>query len=170
MILDELALYILNAEAVRNRQRKYLKRDDQLEVLQRMRAMYPLLDDNEIPKTHLDHLPENLEELLEEHEIWKVEWFYRGMNVFVESAMWQENFSYPKGRTSWKVADMAGFCRWHSLIQLWSDSLVYPDQEVFYEGLAVHKGVSTPIMQKARVMSHIYDHDHVITLICISTN
>lgn len=169
LALDDLALYILNAEAVRSRQHKYLKRDDQLQVLEKMRQRHPLVTEDKIPKPDLDHLPQHLDEMLERYEIWKVEWFYRGMNLFVESTEWRDRFYYPRRKHPWKITDMGGFCQWTSLIKMWSNSLMYPDREVYYEGLAVHRTVDSPVMQKARAMTHILDHDHVISLICIET-
>lgn len=168
--LDDLAMYILNAEAVRGRQHKYLKREDQLDILKKMRERHPLVSKDLIPLPHLDHLPKHLDDMIEKYEVWKVEWFYSGMNMFIESAAWQEEFHYPRKKAPWKITDTAGFCRWTSLITLWSNSLTYPDREVFYEGMALRKSSKAPIIQKVRAMSHVLDHDHVISLLCIETS
>lgn len=168
LYLEGLGLYLLNAEAIRVRQHKFLKRGPQLEILTRLRDTYPLVEPDKIPGPNVQSLPQRLQGMIMDCDTWRAEWFYNGLNVCLTSDAWTKAFHYPKKRYTVKIMETAGFCRWESMMKLWSDSLFYMDRVIFYEGKATRKDKDGAVIQKARMLTHVLDHDHVITVTTIT--
>jgi hypothetical protein len=165
LVLDEFALSLMNAEAIRSHRRKLFKRTEQVKVLDQVRAQYPIVPNlNVVPS--LINLPENIRSLIEGQELWRVEWFLKGMIVGISSDRWMRNLYYPARTFSVKIVEMGNFCEWSTMIQLWSDSLVYPGRLVYKEGLGFSDEYGIR-RQRASVLSHVYDYDHVVSVMVI---
>lgn len=164
-MLDEFAIFLLNSEAVRGHRRKIFKRSRQVEVLDRVREQFPLIPRLKV-RPKLEGLPENLVELISGRELWRVEWYLRGMVVSTSSDRWREMWTEPFYNLSGKFVEMAGFCDWTVMLRLWSDSLVHPDRLIYKDGLGVSNEGGTR-KQRASIMSHVYDYDHVVSAMIV---
>lgn len=160
-MLDEFAMFLMNAEAIRDHKRKLFKRTEQVKVLDQVRAQFPIVPNLNINPS-ISNLPEGLRNILEGQDLWRVEWFVGGLIIAISSEEWIRTMSHPIRKFSSKIVEMGGFCEWSTMIQLWSDSLVYPGRLVYKEGLGFSEEYGIR-RQRAGVISHVYDYDHVVT-------
>lgn len=159
-------MYILNTEATVSHRRRYLKRNDMVDVTQRLKIVHPLVEDVKIPECRLGDLPKELAEIVEMGPAWKVEWFYSGYYKSDASLMYVERFR-PNEMSSLmgRITDTVGLCNWEKAFALWEESLFRPGTMVFYEGRAFWQAqTSDPVVQKVMMMSVVLDLDHVITV------
>lgn len=165
LLLDEFAVFLMNSETVRAHMKRMLRRPDQVEVLSRIREMYPAVSGLNVEPS-VEKLPGHLKALVEGQELWRVEWFLQGMTVAIRSDKWEKSWNDPKMKMSFKVVEMGGFCDWTVMLRVWSDSLVHPDRLIFKEGMGFHEEGGMR-MQRVSMISHVYDYDHVATAIVI---
>lgn len=165
LVLDEFAVFLMNAEAVRAHKKRILSRLDQVDVLNRIRELHPVLGGLNV-KPSMEKLPSHLKALVEGHDLWRVEWFLQGMAVAIRSDGWRKSWNEPRPKLSFKIAEMGGFCDWTVMLRVWSDSLVHPDRLVFKEGMGFHEEVGMK-MQRVSMISHVYDYDHVVSAIVL---
>jgi hypothetical protein len=159
---QDISLYIINSNAVRLHVKRYLKPVDQRDVLERLRIVYPLVEGEPAPNPTMSNLPENMKSLMDGREMWRVEWFYEGRYSAMSSEEYDEKFKLEELRgfnVFTRIKDTVGFSKWDSALRLWFESLYRPDQLVFYEGKTIYGD-----HQKLRMISHIHDHDHVLTM------
>lgn len=162
-------IYLLNVEAVRAHWRKYLKRKESMDVLHRLRAMRPLLDRTELPSPTFKCLPESMKALLDGRSVWCIEWFYDGKRIREVSDSYKARYlGVPYLKISGRISDMVGFCNWDTAMKLWIESLWRTDNVVFCEGTAYHFDTGSKKEQKVRMMSHVYDFDHVVTVTVVT--
>jgi hypothetical protein len=165
----DIFIYLLNAEAVRTHWRKYLKRKESLDVLERLRTMHPLLEKDDIPNPTMTHLIPAMKALLDGREVWCVEWFYEGRRMVKPSDIYKDRYlGVCQGKASSRIADMIGFCKWDSGLKLWIESLYRPGQVIYCEGAAYRFDSQEKKNQKVRMLSHIYDFDHVVTVTIVT--
>lgn len=163
IVVGDLGLYILNTEANRMRQKKFLKREEQLRVLDKMRMEFPLLPpEYGNVRPILEELPFTVRDLVSGQDMWKVEWYLRGMALPQMSDSWKDELMVPRWKMSGKICEQLGFYDWRAVMRLWGLSLAYSGQVVFYEGKARQHNQGD-VLQKVKMVSHIYDHDHVVT-------
>jgi hypothetical protein len=161
LVLDEFALFLMNAEAIRGHKRKLFKRTEQVRVLDQVRIQFPIVPNLNLSPS-VSSLPEYLRVMIEGQDLWRVEWFLGGVVIAISSDQWMRTMYYPTRSFSVKVVEMGGFCDWTTLIQLWSDSLVYPGRLVYKEGLGFSDEYGIR-RQRASMLSHVYDYDHVVS-------
>jgi hypothetical protein len=164
-MLDDFAVFLLNAETVRTHKKRILRRVDQVRVLTRIREMYPIVGGLGITPSW-ESVPDHLKALVEGQELWRLEWFLQGMTVSIRSDSWRKTWNEPRPKLCFKVAEMGGFCDWTVMLRVWSDSLVHSDRIVFKEGpgFYLEEGIR---MQRVCMISHVYDYDHVVTAVTI---
>lgn len=165
IVLDEFAIFLLNSEAVRGHKRKMFKRSRQVEVLDRVRRQFPLRPGLNV-QTSVEALPDHLQDLLCGQSLWRVEWILRGMTVAICSNDWRFSWCEPLRNLSTKFVEMGGFCDWTVMLRIWSDSLVHPDRTIYKEGMGYTEEHGMR-MQKASMISHVYDYDHVVSAVVI---
>jgi hypothetical protein len=169
MGFQDLSIYLLNVEATRAHWRKYLKRKEAMDVLERLRTMHPVMDREDIPGPSKKYLPESMKALLDGRSVWCVEWFYEGKHTVEASPQYASRYlGVPHPKISSRLADMVGFCKWDSAMKLWIESLWRPDNVIFCEGTAYHFDVAEKREQKVRMISHIYDFEHVVTVTVVT--
>lgn len=165
---QDLPMHLLNLEACRRKLTKLLKRKEQVDVVQRLRTMYPLANGLDIPAPLLNNLPASMKALKDGRDVWRVEWFYDGRHTAMSSTNYADRYLHPVKNTISKFQDMVGFCKWESAIKLWMESLYRAEQTVFYEGWAYCLDSKRMIRQKVRMQSYIYDSDHVVSITVVT--
>lgn len=162
-------IYLLNVEAVRAHWRKYVKRREAMDALDRLRATHPLLPRGDVPTPSMKNLPGNMSALLDGRDVWCVEWFYEGRRTVKVGSTYQARYlGVPHIKISARISDMIGFCDWRTAMKLWVESMWSPDNVVCCEGTAFYFDVQEKREQKVRMMSHIYDFDHVVTVTVVT--
>lgn len=171
MGFQDLAIHLLNMEASRRKMTKYMKRKEQVDVLHRVRTMHPLVEGLDIPSPLLGNLPAHFKSMIDGRSIWRVEWMFNGRHTAMSTGEYENRYlgEAVKVRcTVAKIQDMVGFCKWDSAIKLWMESLYRPDQIVYYEGKAYLQHTGETKFQKVRMMSHVYDSDHVVSMTVVT--
>jgi hypothetical protein len=168
-----LAVYNLNAHAIKTHKRKLLKSQDMKEVKRIVSEKWPI--SNSIPHVRIvDKLPPKCLEFLKEYPVaaWKVEWMFNGGYDFQMNDLYKgryQKFSRNKERGVYtKLWDTMGFSKIDVGLKLWIESLYRPDRIIRYEGNAYLIDVKAVKFQTARMMTHVYDYDHIVSVTVIT--
>lgn len=163
----DMALYLMQLQSVKGHRRMVLKRGDLADVRARLKIKYPYA--GQIPQPKIENIPSGMLELMNSHVQcrWKLEWMYHGDYQVQKSPDYvTSHFMSRKGcrEVFPKLMDTGGFDKPEKMYKLWIESLMRPDQTIRYEGVAFRKDYQQTVVQTVRMMSHIYDHEHVVTL------
>lgn len=169
----DLAAYTLNAHAIKTHKKKLFKSQDMKDVTMRVEAMFPLVKDYPSLKI-VDNLPKECMELLKKHPVgaWKVEWMWNGSFDFQMNDLYKGRY-YKFGRNKeryiyTKLWDGMGFSKFEMGYKMWVESLHRPDQIMRYEGNAYLMDEKRVTCQVARMISHVYDYCHIVTVTVIT--
>lgn len=170
--VQDLTMYILNSEASKMGRRKYLKKPDLQDIVERLKTMYPVHAGSHLFVRSVNHLPGQMQEMMELHPCWKVEWFWQGEYKAECSGIYEDRYRpFDMSSVHGRIADTINFCNWDKGYMLWQESLFRPGVEVFYEGKAFwHLDKEGPVVQKATMLTCVYDMDHVVTLTVVSVS
>lgn len=163
----DIAMYTLHNVAVRQHKKMLLRRRDLQDVRERVQAMYPAKDVATLPAPTLAVLPYDLANFLGKYVCYKVEWFYMGLEYSVSSEEYKERFKVGKqgNRQIYnKVMDTLGLAKYQTAMNMWLESLYRPGHAIRYEGLGYHNHDHSVHPQVVRMMSHILDYEHVISV------
>ena len=169
---QDLAMYHLHISAQRQHKKNLLKKQDLLDISQRIKIMNPPTTDK-IPNNVIEDLPYDLLEMIVKSGVdhWKVEWMYCGEYFTKFSKDFRLRYGYNKQgvRSVYsKLVDTLGFSRWEIVYKMWLESLYRSGQVIMYEGKAFHADTEVTVGQVARMKSLILDYDHIITVTTIS--
>lgn len=165
---DDLAMFTLYTHSVRTHQRVLFKRAEIKDIAARVEIMYPSAEADKIPQIGTDKLPPLLKEMVK--GAYKVEWFYKGDLTIAQSYVYQSRYSIkPCGvkRVFPKIVDTMGFAKPETALRLWLESVHRPGQVVKYEGVAYHQASEKTAMQTARMLTVVFDYEHLITVTTI---
>lgn len=168
---QDIVVHLLNLEASRRKITKYMRRKEQVDVLQRLRTIYPIVRSIDVPSPILGNIPAHFKAMMDGRDVWRVEWFYNGRHMAMSTQEYDERYlgeAIKVRNAVTKLRDMVGFCKWDSAVKLWMESLYRPDQIVYYEGRAYLQNSGKTVYQKVRMMSHIYDSDHVVSITVVT--
>ena len=168
---SDLALYHLHINAQRQHKKVALKKQDLADVRGRLKIMFPSSKEP-LPKLSLEALPPSLIEFINQPgvEDWKIEWMFQGDYFEQKTDGYKKKFHYNRHgmRDVYsKLIDTMGFSRWEIAYKMWLESLYRLDQAIRYEGQSFHVDTKKPVMQVAKMMSHVIDYDHLITVTII---
>lgn len=170
----DLASYNLNAHAIKTHKKKMFKNQDMTNICQRVKIVWPTIDESELPSLLVvDHLPVSCRTFLDRFESgsWKVEWMFNGSYDYQMSDTYKQRFTKysrqsERGLYS-KLWDTMGFSKPETSFKMWVESLYRPGTVIRYEGNAFHIDTSSVKCQIARMLSHVYDYNHIVTVTII---
>lgn len=169
---EDLALYTIQLSAAVQHKRSILKGADFKDVRKRVVANYPECKEGDIRKQTMETLPdEMLSFMVENHDShWKVEWIYKGRYMVTKSDIYLKR--YGSNLTSrkdlyTKIIDTMGFSRWDVGYKMWVESIRRSGQIVKYEGQSYHLDTKKTCFQTAKMMTIIFDYQHLITMTLI---
>lgn len=168
---SELAMYLVHMEASRSSRRLIFKRPELVEVNARLSKKYPPVDASYIPPFIMSSIPKDLLDFINRYnyvvDAIKVEWFYGGLYHYEINQPYRHQVHYHRysDRTLYsKVADGCGFSDYKVAFKSWMESVDNPGSIIVYSGMAYKKDTKSARMQTMKVMSHILDYQHVITV------
>jgi hypothetical protein len=174
-IHSDMATYNLNAHAIRSHKKKMFKAEDMKDVMMRVKTMYPPIPRSELPSMCVvDKAPDKLISMLRHFPMaaWKVEWMFNGAYDFQMNDLYKMRyFKFRKSddkRVYMKLWDTMGFAKFDMGYKMWIESLYRPDKIIRYEGRALLLNTQSVHFQIARMMTHIYSFDHIVTLTVIT--
>lgn len=164
----DIAMYTLYVHGRRNHCKALFKRPEINDITSRVEILYPRVPEEEIPLMEVQHLPMSLRELVSAHQgHYRVEWFYKGVYTCKMSSGFQSRYTtklcgikrvYPK------LVQTLNFSECASSLKMWLESMYRPNTVIKYEGLAYHQASEKVVHQTVRMMSVIYDFEHIITV------
>lgn len=163
----DIALYLLHLQAVKSHRRMVFKRQDLDDVRSRMQIMYPPV--STIPNTIMGELPPAMSQMINTNYegVWRIEWMFEGDYIVHASMPFKSRYrsiSDKKRKVYPKLACGLGFSKYDNAHRLWLESLMHPGQVVKVEGIAYHWVYHCLKKQTVKMMSHIIDYNHVITM------
>jgi hypothetical protein len=169
----DLAAYNLNAHAIKSHKKKMFKKQDMKDVKDRVEIMWPAC--KQIPPVLATDLisPECLD-LLKKFPLaaWKVEWMYNGSYDFQINDLYKKrywSFYRSKDRSIYsKLWDGVGFSKFDIALKMWLETLFRPDQTIRYEGMGYIADEKRVVPQVVRMLTHVYDFDHVVTVTVVT--
>lgn len=172
---NDLASYTLNAHAIKTHKKKLFKSQDMKDVTMRVETMWPLVKKGELPSLCIvDNLPQGCLELINKFPLaaWKVEWMWNGSFDFQMNDLYKGRyfkFSRHKERGVYtKLWDGMGFAKYEMGYKMWVESLYRPNKVMRYEGNAYLMNEKRVACQVARVISHVYDYAHIVTVTVVT--
>jgi hypothetical protein len=161
----DIGIYTLHIHACRRHIRRLLNKSEVNDCLARLKIIYPLLNDG-IPALGEGKLPKVLHDMAV--GTYKVEWFYAGEYKVARSPDYKVKLGHPMKNNIRnmhpKTIDTMGFSQWDMPMKMWMESLYRPGQVVSFGGVAFHVNRVKIQYQVARMMSIIFDYEHVITV------
>lgn len=168
---SELSMYLIHMEASRSSRRLIFKRPELLEVNTRLSSKYPSVHASYIPPFITASIPKNLLDFVNQYnyvvDAVKVEWFYGGLYHYEINNPYRSQVHYHRysDRTLYsKVADTCGFSDYKIAFKSWMESVDNPGSIIVYSGIAYIKDIKSARMRTMKVMSHVLDYQHVITV------
>jgi len=171
---SDLAIYNLNTYAIRSHRKKLMKNRDMKDIHERISTMWP--ETNDLPSlTVVDKLPKDCGNLFIQYQnskgCWKVEWLMNGLYDVQMSAEYKARylrFSKGNNRSTYSMLwEGMGFSSYDVGYKLWLESLYRPSRVIKYEGNAFHINSKKVKFQTARVMTHLFDFNHLVTVTVI---
>ena len=169
----DLACYNLNAHAIKNHKRKMFKKQDMSDIRMRVETMWPPSDQVPALKA-VDKLPMDAMKLMKDYPLgaWKVEWICNGSYDFQMNEMYRTKyfkFSRQQERGIYaKLWDTIGFSKFEISHKMWLETLFRPGKVIKYEGNAYLMDTKTVIFQVARMISHVYSFDNIVTVTVVT--
>jgi hypothetical protein len=169
---SDLAIYNLNAHAIRGHKKKLFKAHDARDITSRLSTMYPAIPPRDLPKSgEVLQLPIYMQNLMRELSVgaWKVEWMFNGRYEVQMNDLYRHRYyRFVKDcKVYSKLADTMGFSQFDMGYKMWLESLHWVEKVVRYEGNAMLLNSQDLTFQVARMVSHVYDFDHLVTLTII---
>lgn len=169
----DLAAYNLNAHAIKSHKKKLFKKQDMADIRMRVETMWPPSSD--VPRIKsVDNLPAEAMQLLKDYPLsaWKVEWICNGSYDYQMNDLYRNKyykFSRQKERGVYsKLWDTMGFSKYEMSHKMWLETLFRPGKVIKYEGNAYLMDTQTVILQVARMISHVYSFDNIVTVTVIT--
>lgn len=167
----DMAMYIMQVHASKRHYKTLLRRPEMVDVTERVKIMWPLKTD--LPTIGVGQIPLEIVSKMNGTPLWKVEWFWDGSIISSKTPQWKERFkfSYCGERGVYQmVSDTMGFSKHDMAMKMWLESLHRPGQYIYYEGKAFMQGSGELKVQKATMISTIYDYNHVMTVTFVTYN
>ena len=167
---NELGAYVLHTSAIRQHKRSLLRKKHVVELRERVQTMYPAQEPEKIPCPLMTNLPFALYQCLQSHSVFKIEWFYMGLEMTHSSSEYKDAFYIPRRkhrRIYSKVMDTLGLSSWNMAFRMWLETLYRPDTVVRYEGIVFHLQEKRKKNVVVKMVSHVYDYEHVVSLTCV---
>lgn len=168
---SELSMYLLHMEAARTHRRLVFKRPELVEVRARLSNKFPLLHYQDIPNMDIQHLPRGLTDFVHQLDYaktaTKVEWFYGGIYHYEINTEYKRRIKVGRAgdrQIYSKACDTLGFNDSTMAFKAWTESIDRPGVVIKYEGVAFHLEKNTVVSQTMRMVSHILDCEHAITV------
>jgi len=165
---NDIAMYHLHISAVRQHKKALLKKPDLKDVRDRLSIMFPEAKENVLPLT-VDALPQHMKQFVQDPRVkeYKIEWMYNGITHEEISDGYRRKFGYNKfgnKKIYQKVVDTLGFSRWEVPFKMWIESFFRLGKVIRYEGMAYHSDLLVTVPQVVKMMSHVIDFNHVISI------
>lgn len=169
---SDLAIYTMHLNAVKSHQKYILRKREIADVRERLRIVYPPVDEK--PEASMAKLPPVLAEMLVGADTFKIEWMFEGGYDVVSSGEFKAAFGFNnKGFAKniyRKLQETLGFSKYDTAYKMWTETLHRPGVVIRYQGKAMRDGQPTPVVQVARMCSYVYDYEHVVSVVTVTTN
>lgn len=161
----DLAIYQIHLHATRDHLKGVLKKKDIPDIANRLIAIYPPLQNKDIPKVDSAYIPESIKTFLTSRDIFQVVWMYNGNIQFMQSGLFKSRFAIQRcgEKRLYKMVETYGFSDYDSGHKMWLETLHNPGVIVFYEGKAYRQDIKSIVMQKVKMLSIVLDYCHIIT-------
>lgn len=169
----DLAAYNLNAHAIKTHKKKLFKSQDMRDVKQRVQIMWPRCTN--LPEMRVvDFLPQYCLDFMKTFPsgAWKVEWMFNGGFDYQMNDLYRlryQKFSKNQERGVYsKLWDGIGFSKYDLGYKMWLETLSRPGKVIRYEGNAYWISEQKVVPQVARMLTHVYDYDHLVTITVVT--
>jgi hypothetical protein len=102
---------------------------------------------------------------------WKVEWMFNGSYEVHKNDLYKQRYLMmgKRGKEIYsKLWDGMGFAKFDMAYKMWLETLFRPGQIIRYEGNAFLLDQNIVKPQVARMITHVYDFDHIVTVSVIT--
>jgi hypothetical protein len=167
---NDLGSYLLHTSAIRQHKRSLLRKKNVADLRERVQTMYPAQDPEKIPCPLMTNLPFSLYQCLQSHSLFKIEWFYMGLEMTNSSSEYKDAFYIPRRkhrRIYSKAMDTVGLSSWNMAFRMFLETLYRPDTVVRYEGVSYFLSEKRKKNVVVKMVSHVYDYEHVVSLTCV---
>ena len=168
---SDLAKYHLNLQSGVYACKPVLKRSEMQDICGRVREQHGTEESSSYKLMDLSMLPSDLKDHIGEHNIFKVEWMFKGRYASTISRRYAENIMSDVAvidtariyKIPPKLVDTCGLNAYDIAYKLWCGSIENPGRCVSYTGSGYWKSDKKVWYTTVRTMSYVVNTDYIIT-------